>query len=69
MIEYTDLDPGMTVSKNSIILRMTPEETAKFTASYDSFALVQINLLREGKRAASRQLKIPVRPNLKTEVM
>lgn len=68
IIEYTEASPGVTLSENVITLKMNPGETALFSADEtDAFALVQINLIFDGERHATRPMRVPIRKNLKSE--
>lgn len=68
VIEYTEESSGVSVCKDTVTLKMTPSETSLFSAANtDAFALVQINLVADGERHATRPIKFPVRANLKAE--
>lgn len=69
IIEYTDLDKGVTVSGKTVLLHMTPEETSYFKAGGGAYASVQINLTNNGIRRATRLFNIPIHQNLKAEAM
>ncbi len=70
IIEYTEASPEVTLAENTVTLKMTPGETALFDAAEtDAFALVQINLLFDGERHATRPMRVPVRANLKSEAL
>ncbi len=58
----------MSISGNELTLKMTPAETSLFSAEQtDAFALLQINVVKDGERRATRPIRIPVRANLKAE--
>ena len=66
IIEYTEESYGVTLEENTVTLKMTPDETALFDAAEtDAFALVQINLIFDNERHATRPMRVPVRANLK----
>lgn len=68
ILEYTETSPGVTLEENTVTVKMLPGETALFTADEpDAFALVQVNLIFDGERHATRPMRVPIRANLKAE--